>query len=86
MVFLGLRNWGKIIGIDYLSQQVDRTIRFINRYNINAEVIQHDLEKDGLLIDRFRDSCHLVTVARYLYRPHFPELKHLMNTSKFVTS
>ena len=81
LVFLALRDWGRVVGIDYLPEQLERTKQLSRNHQVKdgkIELVERDLEASGLPLLEFPGTCHLVTVARYLHRPHFAELKKLL--------
>ena len=86
VVFLAMRNWGRVVGIDYLSSQLERTRQLAKNNRITdekqIEVVERDLEKDGLPLHG--EKYHLITVARYLHRPHFEQLRELLVPGGFL--
>jgi len=88
LVFLAWRGWGRVVGIDYLPIQLERSENLIHHYKVpegQVELINRDMEKNSLpTSEEFREAFHLVTVARYLHRPHFPEIGSLMKPGGFL--
>ena len=85
-VFIANRNWGKVIAVDYLSEQLVKTkqLATYNKVESSIELVERDLEKDGLPLDDLANKCHLATVSRYLHRPHFADLPRLLAPGGFL--
>lgn len=72
--------------MDYLPWQLEKAQIIADTHAVESRIrlINEDLEQNGLPVILFYGVCHLVNIARYLYRPHFEHYHKLLAPGGFL--
>lgn len=84
LIYLAQQGW-QMTGVDWSEDSLQRVQQLATQQHLRITTLLRDLETETLPLPEFKAaSFDLICVARYLHRPLFPLLRHLLKPGGII--